>query len=84
MHKEAKIYVAGYIIKNSNTKILKKCENCINDLLKSEVDPDSFNYMIDCTKKSLFNASDDFIKLLNDFLLMIVTCLRGLPEIEYL
>lgn len=39
----------------------------MSDLIKSEVDLDSFNYMIDYTKKSLFNACDDFVQLLNKY-----------------
>lgn len=38
--------------------------------------------MIDYTKKSLFNACDYFVKLLNEVYFMTHTCLRNSPEIS--
>lgn len=84
VHAESKKYVAGYIIKKCKSKIYKKCISCKNDLCRSEVDVDSFNYEIDYTKKSLFHACDAFIDLLNEIYFMIVTCLRESPEINCL
>lgn len=84
LHEETKKYVAGYIIKKCKSKIFKNCPDCKNDLLESEIDPDSFNYSIDYTKKSLLNACGDFVKLLNEIYFMIITCLRNTPEIKYI
>ena len=62
LHAEAKKYVGHTYYKKSKTKIFKNCTRCMTDLLQPEIDPDSFNNMIDYTKK---HCSMHVILLLN-------------------
>lgn len=54
----------------------------MKDLLSSAINLDSFNNYFDYTKKSLLNASDNLVGLVN--YLMIVTCLKNSSYISNL
>lgn len=80
LHAESKKYVTGYLIKKCKSKIFKNCCNCRNDLIRAEIDFDSFNYEVDYTKKSLYHPSERFVSLMIDVYYVIAACLREFPQ----
>lgn len=84
IHIETKRYVAGYIINKCQKKFFKTCENCKDDFFNKQIDPATYTYFRDYTKKSLIHAKENFILLTKRIYDLIILCLRDSPQEKHL